>query len=253
MTFTQPDLAQWFAVIALEVTVVLLSARRQVWKTLPAFFVYAAFIAVRSFAMVHVAFSYTRYVYFYAWWYTEAVIAILQMAMVIELAMHILKPGRIMPRGALPLMAHCALASTAIISAVYAVFVVEAHTRLEMFIALNETCRLVCTSVIACTLIFTALFSIRWKPLPRFIAAGTIAIVGVASTFDVANAYFPGRQWQDVWLSNSAAHSAALLLWIAGLVTPSSNLMVTSERVETLRGLLRTTSDWRENIERMAG
>jgi hypothetical protein len=253
MTFSTFDLVQWFTVIVLELAVFMLATRRHVWKHLPAFYVYAWFTLARSLSLVYIAFAFTRYVYFYAWWYTEAAIAILQMSMVVELATHILKPGRIIPRGAFSLLTHCALASTAIVSAVYAVFVIGARSRLEVFIALNNTCRLVCTSMIACTLLFTAVFSVRWKPLPRSIAAGTILIVGVTSTFDVAQAYFPGRQWQTFWLSNSAAHSAALLLWVAGLFTPSRSLLVTSDRVQTLRGLLRTTSDWRENIEKMAG
>jgi len=212
------DYARWALLITLEVCLVCIVVRRQIYRRYPAFATYAALLCGQSWLLLFVSLWGSTDQYFVTYWTAEALTASVVLCVVMELVIEVCLPGRLTSDSQMRIFIVICLTS-ALVSAVATQHNVPS-TRLAILstlIAVEKAFGYATVSFLTCLLVFSCFTGLTWPQPSAAIAAGIILRTALSAIIDVEAKYFLGPLRSYLVLISTFGSAAGIGIWLAAL------------------------------------
>ena len=252
MPLSNGDVIHLVSTISAEIIAIVVASRRCIWRSAPAFFgLLTSLLAQNLFLLYFLIYTSLR-AYFYAYWYSEAVVASLFLAATIEVVGSLCRPGTIVPTSAFMVITNFAMACSAVISSAAAAMWQHGDSALHVYVSVEKSCSLIACSIMVAALLFSSIFTLRWEPLQAAIAIGILIGMLVPAAFNRIEVYFQTVHREIYVVVDAAALCAAIMIWIAGAIAPPRKEPLGYD-IATLKEILLDAARERRDFEVMVG
>lgn len=209
----------WLAPVVLQTALAIVMRIRRLDRELPAFFAYCAFSAVQTPILFWIYHRTTAY--FYCYWVAEAVSAILGLAVIYEVFLHVFQRYDSSSRLAQSLFrwVGAALVLTAVVTAM-AVPGNDANRLMAVSLVLGRSVLLVQCGLLLFLFTAAAYLRLSWRSRAFGIAMGFGLFVGVQLAEGAVRAQVGLISQETLSLVKMASYNCAVLVWMTYLLAP---------------------------------
>lgn len=175
--------------IALKTVLAVVLVYRHHWQSYPLFTVLSIVWCGKSWILFH-ALSGSAEDYFFLYWQVTVVADAAILFAVIEIIWDVLLPGQILSLRVMRYFSFVVLTLVASVCVFDSAQVPTAHPNLNAAIAFDRASSHICCAVISAVLLFSSLFSVRWRSGAKFIAGGICALLVTSVIVIPASQYF---------------------------------------------------------------
>lgn len=211
----------WLLGLGLQAAILGVLVRRKLWRQVPIFTTYLAFILVRGLALLVVLrFSYDAY--FYAYWAGEAIALALGLAVIQETMQRLFAPYEAVSRLLVLLFRWAAgvLLGLAALTA-YITPGADAERLMAGILVLERSVRIVQVGLLSLLFVFAAYFRLKWPRHVLGIAVGMALFCAVELAAVTLRSHL-GHEAHDFFvIAKPVAYLAALGLWLYYAAVPA--------------------------------
>lgn len=233
----------WLAPIALQAVIITAMWVRGLYKQLPYFFAYTAFVVANSTVLLPL-YRY-KIIYFYSSWAGELVSWILGIAVIYEIYASLLKEYTTLEKlGTWIFRIVCMVLAIAALWTAFSVPSSDTMIFSQRALTLERSVRIVQCGLLVALFLFASFFGLSWKNYLFGVALGFAIFVCVELAIVGIRAYFgPTRNQFYVWLK-SGSYNLGVLVW--------TFYMIKAPRMANLRTMPKTQlAEWNETLQEL--